>query len=247
MVFDAFFDSIFTPLLKIGIVPTIIVIAFVVSILMVYIYKWATDQKMMKELKDNIKKYQKDMKDNRKDPEKFMECSKKANKLNFQYMKHSLKPTLFTFIPILIIFGWMNANLYFDPLSPGDEFDVSVFVKDDFKGNISSVNIPEGIEIISNDAIKAEKEQAVFRFKAIKSGNYDLEFKAEDDDVFKEILITDTFKYENPVKEFNSGLITKIVVGHNRLEVLFGLSWLWTYIIFAVFFSMILRKILKVY
>ena len=53
MVFDSFFDSIFSPLLKIGIVPTVIAIAFIVSILMVYIYKWTTDQKMMKELKDN--------------------------------------------------------------------------------------------------------------------------------------------------------------------------------------------------
>lgn len=53
-------------------------------------------QKELKELKDN--------------PEKFMEAQKMMMEKNMQYMKHSMKPTLITFVPLILIFGWLRLR-----------------------------------------------------------------------------------------------------------------------------------------
>ena len=49
------------------------------------------------------------LKDN---PEKMTQVNKQLMEKNLTYMKHSMKPMLFTFIPIIVIFGWMRvANM----------------------------------------------------------------------------------------------------------------------------------------
>ena len=50
------------------------------------------------------------MKNHKEDKEKFAEINKKAMSKNLELMKHSMKPTIFTFIPIILIFSWMRTT-----------------------------------------------------------------------------------------------------------------------------------------
>ncbi len=244
--FDAFFNTIFGPFLKLGPLPTVIVLSLIVSLLMVFIYKWMTDQTKMKDLKTEIKKNQKQMKEFRKDPAKLMEVQKKVTKMNMTYMKESFKPTLITFIPIIIIFGWMNAHLYFEPITPGQEFNVDVMVDENLEGNVS-VETAEGLDIVKNtSSVPVKNNQALFAFKADDPGEYWITFDFLDSSVQKKVIITKELNYAPPLEKFDEQ-IQAVSIQQNKLKVLFGLTWLWTYIIFAVIFSMVLRKMLKVY
>ena len=242
--FESLLDPVFNPLLKLGALPAVIILSLLVSLLMVYIYKWMTNQDDMKQLKTDIKKYQKQMKELRKEPEKMMEMQKKVTKLNMKYMKESFKPTLVTFIPIIIIFGWMNAHLYYEPINPLQEFDVDVIVDKNLKGNIS-VEVSEGLDIIGESSKTVENDKSVFTFKG-DAGEHWMTFNFLDSSVQKNVLLTKELKYAPPIEKFE-GNIKSVNIHQNKLKVLFGLSWLWTYIIFAVVFSMLLRKLLKVY
>ncbi len=246
--FDAFFNTIFGPLLKLGPLFTVIVLSLLVSLLMVFIYKWMTNQVEMKQLKGDIKKYQKEMRTLRKEPEKMMVVQKKVTKMNMKYMKESFKPTLITFIPIIIIFGWMNSHLYFEPINPMQEFDLDVIVDKNLEGNVS-VDVPEGIELINNKNLTSfpvKNDKASFEFKTSKSGEYWITFNFLDSSVQKKVIVTNELEYAPPVENFDEQ-IKSVQIHQNKLKVLFGLTWLWTYIIFAVVFSMVLRKLLKVY
>ena len=53
------------------------------------------------------------MKTLRSDPDKMMVVQRKAMETNMKYMMQSMRPTLFTLIPIIVIFGWLNATLAF--------------------------------------------------------------------------------------------------------------------------------------
>ena len=53
-------------------------------------------------MKDKLKGYQKQMKEIRNNPKEMMAVQKKTMELNMKYMKHSLKPTLITFLPIIL-------------------------------------------------------------------------------------------------------------------------------------------------
>lgn len=98
------------PLLLLSPLWAIILLSFFIALLTTLIYKWTTNQTVMKELKQEIKTLQEQAKQLKEQPDKAMEIHKKVMETNMQYMSHSMKPTLITFLPIIIIFGWMQTN-----------------------------------------------------------------------------------------------------------------------------------------
>src|SRR3989338_11338561 len=125
MAYYDFLNIIFAPLLKLPVLWVVIILSFIVSVIIIVITKYTTDQTLMKKLKDDIKDYQKQIKELKGNPAKAMEVQKKAMELNMKYMMHSLKPTIITFIPIILIFGWMSATFAYDGINPNQEFSVT--------------------------------------------------------------------------------------------------------------------------
>jgi len=109
--FDGFFDAAFGPIMNLPDPLNLFIISFILTALITLAYKYLTNQTKMKELKAEMKETQKKMKDMKDEPGKMMSMQKDAMKKNMEYMKHSMKPMLFTFVPIIIIFGWLR-NYY---------------------------------------------------------------------------------------------------------------------------------------
>jgi len=97
---------------------SLVVISLVITFLMTLAYKYLTNQTLMKQLKDEVKTLQEEMKANKDSKEKMAELQKKAMTKNLEVMKHGMRPTLFTFIPIIIIFSWLRETY----LPAGDLF-----------------------------------------------------------------------------------------------------------------------------
>jgi uncharacterized membrane protein (DUF106 family) len=108
MVLENMFDWLFSPFLKFGDGVGIILISVLLTLLITLFYKFFTNQELMKSLKKELKSLQKEMKTLKDNPEKFMKTQKKAMQKNLEYMKHSMKPTLITFLPLILIFGWLR-------------------------------------------------------------------------------------------------------------------------------------------
>lgn len=109
MDYTSFLDPVLNPLMTIQSPWNLILMAFIITGIITLAYKFLTDQKLMKELKDEMKSMQKEMKEFKNNPEKMMSLQKDVMSKNMKYMMQSMKPTLFTFIPIIIIFGWLRA------------------------------------------------------------------------------------------------------------------------------------------
>ena len=161
---DPVLNLIFGPLLKLDPFWAILILSFVISLVIVVIYKWTTDQNLMKQLKDEIKEFQKQMKTLKEDPKKMMAVQKQATQTNMKYMMHSLKPTLITFIPIIIIFGWLTANLAYDPILPNQEFSVIMSLEKGTSGSVI-IDVPEGV-VLTGDATKEISDgQVIYTMK----------------------------------------------------------------------------------
>jgi len=84
---------------------SIILLAFLVTLIMTLITKYTTNQDRMKELREIQKacriRLKKDKLD-KKAQEQMMECS-------MELMKHSFKPLLISFIPLIIFFWWIRG------------------------------------------------------------------------------------------------------------------------------------------
>ena len=110
MVLESFFDLIFGWAVNISPLFGMIFISFILTLIVTLIYKYTTDQKSMKDLKDELKNLQKKMKEHKEDNSKMMEIQKEAMEKNIKYMKHTFVPMILTFLPIIIIFGWIKAE-----------------------------------------------------------------------------------------------------------------------------------------
>ncbi len=109
MVLDSFFNSVFGGVIESSPLGGLIFISFVLTLLITLAYKFMTDQKLMKSVKEDMKSIRKQMKEFKDEPDKVMELQKKSMEMSMSQMKNSFKPMLITFIPLIIIFGWLRG------------------------------------------------------------------------------------------------------------------------------------------
>lgn len=110
MVLDGFFDAIFGWAIRISPLVGILVVAATLTLITTLVYKFATDQKRMKAIRDELKSIQEEMKKMKDDPKRIMELQKDMWQKNLESMKHNFKPMLITFLPIIIVFQWMGKT-----------------------------------------------------------------------------------------------------------------------------------------
>jgi len=248
MVFENLLNPIFSPLLRLDPLWGIILISVVLTFFITLVYKLVTDQTKMKALKQELKSIQKDMKSHKDNPEKMMEIQKGAMQKNLEYMKHSFKPMIFTMIPILIVFGWLNAHLAFEPILPEEEFSVTAQFKKDFSEDVTLIN--ENLEFISDATITVENNVASWKLKG-DAGDYFLELKYGDKSFVKELLISPDREYAKIEESYKDDNLKKIKINNDKLITmnLFGLrlSWIWTYILVSIISSLIIRKAMRVH
>ena len=88
----------------------IIILSFIVTLFITIITYFMTDRDRMKEIRERQKELRKEMKQCRDNPEKMLELNKKLMEDMPEQLKHSMKPMMITFIPIIIFFGWLRAT-----------------------------------------------------------------------------------------------------------------------------------------
>lgn len=240
--FDSFFNSIFGSMISWNAPLSLLIISFILTSIITIVYKYVTDQKMLKELKDEMKRLQEDIKNFKDNPTKVMETQKVLMEKNMKMMMHTLKPTLFTFVPLLIIFGWMTVTFVYEPLAPNVEFPVQLSFKDVAENTVVSLT-SESLNI--EDSNQTIKEGKALWYIQGEEGNHKLIFEYNNKQYSKDIQITPKWE-PSKAETIKESDLQKIEVG-NRFRPFFGLTWLWTYIISSIVFSLSLRKLLKIH
>ena len=92
---------------------SIISISLLVTFAMTLFTKYFTDQTSMKELKEKQKACQKELKENKGDIEAQKKIQKEMMGYSMDLIKHSFKPMLYTFIPLITIF-WLIRKIFLD-------------------------------------------------------------------------------------------------------------------------------------
>ncbi len=254
MVFDRILDPIFSPLLKLDPLLAILIISFAITLLINIIYKLATDQKEMKELKTKQKEFQKKMKKLRDNPKKMMEMQKESMESSMKYMSKSMKPTLYTLIPIIIIFGWLSANLGYIPIDMHEEFTVNAMFSEGVEGEVELSTIPESIVFLSNKTQNIEDGHVVWQLKAEERGDYTLLFRKGTAEVEQDMRI-DEYKSSQPVEKHKNSVFIETTVSYTKIKPLAftGIPWVkdwgWigAYILFSIVISIVSRRLMGIY
>lgn len=247
------FDLLFGWLLPLPPFWSILILSFIMSLIIILITKYTTDQDLMKHLKEESRALQKQIRELKDNPERQLEVQKKHMESSMTYMKHSFRPMLFTFLPIILIFGWISAHLAYEPIRPGQEFSVRLDFEKGANGTVT-VQVPEGIGLAGNASKEISDGNVIFTFKAEREGRYEapgIIFSVDGRSYSKEVWVTNKREYVQPLKRIKDTVVSSIETVHNTVKVInigtFGLGWIWAYIIFSILFSSVLKKLLKVY
>ncbi|MEK6741658.1 MAG: EMC3/TMCO1 family protein [Nanoarchaeota archaeon] len=81
-------------------------IVLIISFFMTIIQKYATDQKILREMKEEQKILQEEMKKYKNHPEKVAELSRKQLEFIPKTMKLTMRPIVYTAIPLILFFRW---------------------------------------------------------------------------------------------------------------------------------------------
>ncbi len=86
-----------------------LLIVFGIAFIMTLIQKYGTDQEALREMKKEQKEVQKEMQNLKDHPEKLMEMQKKHfTEFMPKMLKLSMKPIVYTMIPIILFFRWFS-------------------------------------------------------------------------------------------------------------------------------------------
>lgn len=248
---NSILDPALSPLLKLGPFWAIVIISVLVSVLTTLVYKWVTDQARMKDIREKTQALQKEIKAvSKTDPKKAFELQKKMFEMSKEQMMSSFKPMIITLLPLLIIFGWLNTHLGYEPLQPDKEFTTIAAFEKNVAGNVS-IAAPR-LEVLDDKTRTVRDGSSAWRLKGAP-GTYDIEYTFMGKTYLQSVVIQEPEKngYKQPVTRIGDGLVKTLSVDLKKIEVMniFGwkLGWLGTYIIFSLIFSMGLRKALRVY
>jgi len=254
---DSVLNPILLPLLRLGPMFAILVISFLLTVITTVIYKYVTNQKLLKGLKEELKALQKEMKALKDKPEKIMKKQKQLMSKNMEYMRHSMRATLVTIIPVIIVFGWMNAHLAYEPLVEGEPFNITLMLSS-APTNPPEVDLPQGIKLLEGYPKRGDNT-VLYSFVA-DAGSYvapPIRFAYNGAECEVPVIVIENGgvpEYATPIVECKAGDIIRAKVSNKPVKPLGNISifgwrpgWFGTYIILSILFSMLIRKLLKVY
>jgi len=89
-------------------ITSVIFFSLLVTFAMTLVTKYFTDQNRMRELKKIQKACQIKLKDKKGNLEEQSKIQKEMFGCSMELMKHSMKPMLFTFLPLILFFWWIR-------------------------------------------------------------------------------------------------------------------------------------------
>ena len=123
MVYGAL-NTIFNPILALDPNPTnpaltVLIIAFIVSLITTIANKYLVDQDQMNEVQVKMKEFQNELRDAQKrgDGKKVAELQARQSEMmqdQTAMMSNQFKPMIVTFVPIILIFFWMRSSAISD-------------------------------------------------------------------------------------------------------------------------------------
>lgn len=93
-----------------------ILVAAVIGLIVILLQKYTTDQETLRKIKKEQKLLQEEIKKFKHDPEKVMELNKKQLEFLPKTMDITLRPIIYTSIPIILLFRWFHDYFTTNPV-----------------------------------------------------------------------------------------------------------------------------------
>ncbi len=262
---NSLFDLFFYPFVELDPIYGLSAISLFTAIIVLPIFKYTSDQEGIKKVKAIIMGHILELRLFRDDIRIVLSAQKNVLRHNMTYLKYTLKPLLFMFIPVVLIIIQTEVRFSFRPLLPGETAVVKIKMSEENSTDVS-LTVPNGLIIETPPMRDDENRETYWRIKAEKEGVFDLTFQMEDDkEIKKRVLVADKIVRLSPAKLKESTInyffhpansylpdnivVDNIYVKYPTMKVYalgWKLHWLLHYFILTLIFGVLLLKPLKV-
>ncbi len=248
-------------------VAAIFLVSLAISLLVTLVYKLTTNQKLMKALHQEMKSLRDGIK-TIKDPAQAATLNKQLMEKTMQQMMHSMKSTFITIVPVFLIFGWLNANMAFVQITPGEEFTASMAFQQGTAG--TAAILADSLQLIGNSTQEISNNKVVWTLRG-EEGTHQITYLFGNETYARDAIVTKKWNYADPYLEKKRTLFGLINMGDKnpikpdskiiRAAVdlkpihplgnftIFGWTpgWLATYFLFTLLLTFPVRKLLRVH
>ena len=240
----------------------ILTATIVISLISTIAYKYTTDQKKMKRIKEKLKDLQAQMKEARGDQDRMLKLNAQIMKSHNEYSMQSMRSILFTIIPVMIIFIYLQGHVAFTAIAPGEEFSMILDYREPQAIGDVPIILPESMALINRTPYE---KSGFLGFGSVNGemvsvsgpdepGEYTILFGSDNATVNRTVIITEGREYASPSVGFRDSPIRSAAIQYDGLRIL-DISWLpgwlqgWlaVYIIFTLILTNVLRKLFKVH
>ncbi len=242
-------------------------LSLLVTLFVSVIYKFTTNQKVMKSIQEEMKTLRDKIKDT-KDPTQAAELNKQLMEKTLQQTMQSMRSTLVTIVPTFLLLGWMTHNIAYAEIRPGEEFTTSIDFINAVKGEATIQ--ADTFQLLSNATQAIDGNKVQWALKG-EEGEHTITYRFGDEAYTRQVIITNDWKYADNILEKKKTLLGIINTGDaNPIKpespirsisvnlkpvhpfgnlIIFGWmpGWLATYIILTLILTFPIRKLLNVY
>jgi len=190
---NRFFDGIFYPFVSLNPWVAMVVVCLLTALFMLFIYRYTSNQKGIREAKDKIKAHFLELRLFKDDFRLLMRAQGRMLRYNFVYMKHSLRPLMVMILPLIIVIVQLNFRFGFRPLQPEEKF-IAVVKLSEFPPLRSmdiSLEAPEGLEV-ETPALRIESlHEMDWRLRAKEPGEFELRIWVGEELFTKRVIVSD--------------------------------------------------------
>lgn len=262
-IISEFFDIVLSPFSGMSPYAGLTAVSVVAGVVMVFLYRWTTDQEKLKKIRDQIKIHFLEVRLFKEDMAEMFTIQKDIMKENLNYLRYTLKSAVLLIIPIIFIVIDLNARYSYYPIHPGNSFVVSATAGDPNSLERIELTLPEGLAMdVQAMRIPAERRVS-WQVRAGSSGIYNLTFHQGEKQYIHRVVISNLIQRIQPeinqqtdwisyLTSMGGSLpsdspIEAIRIEYPEQESFFGLQpgWLYFFFLISMIAGLAVKKFMK--
>jgi hypothetical protein len=239
-----FFDVFYAPLRPLGAFWALFVMSAVTGVVMLFLFKYLTNQEQMRIVKDRIKMHFIELRLYQDDMRILWRTQGRILMQNLRYVRLVIVAAVLIILPVVFILMDMDVRFGHRPLSPGESAMVKVTLAG--RGGLPEVDLvaPEGVEIETPKLRIPTEHEVNWRVRATRAGVFDLAFRTEGQQFVQKLTVGRPFENVGDLSRFKGSLIKAIDVAYPSRR--FGFtSWLGHWLTLFCVFSVVIGFGLK--
>ncbi len=185
------FEVLFLPFRSLSPWWGMLVVSFLTGLVMLFIFKYTSNQAGIRRTKDRIKAHLLEMRLYQDSLRNSFKAQGGILKANLKYMSHSLKPLLVMFVPVILILIQLNFWFAYRPLKPGEPVLLKVKLNKSFSPMETEIVLQPapGLQI-ETPGLRIEEESEIdWRISFTEAGIYSLKLLVGSESLNKSVAV----------------------------------------------------------